>query len=431
MSLVEAEQLARRALNRDLLPARLGNGTGTVYDLSAPGNYFLRKLEADGALSQPFSLPVNPLASIPPIDGQAVDIGYDPRGIQCIWQANTASMLAANINPYILNPLDTAVYGKQSQTNIATLFYQRHGDPTNFPFTVVVFKAPVIINGTAKMFAGAGISLSGFVPATGLHRYASVFLRTDMTLEAFASTPTNLLDPLTVDTDIQDCINQASADSVIICAWEILAGDTALSPNPARNVDMRQIVNTGSSGGGSSLTVTDGSTTVTDVTDITFNGSDFTVTDLGGGAVQIDLVAPSVQVFPSAVTIWQQQSTPLVGSGLFTPQYVSGPYGYILYQASHANGDSFQTSPFLIGAGTYTFTVLGSTDGNRGELDWYLDADVSPFITGQNWNGGNAYNIEKTGSITIPAGGNHTLTAIVNGSTSGDYYHGLVAMWIK
>jgi len=246
MSLETAEREARRVLNLDLIPARLGNGTGTVYDLANPGNYFLRKLEANGNLSQPFSLPINPLASIPPHDGLPVSIGYDLRGIQCIYSADNVSMQSANVSPLILNPLDTAVYGKTSQTNLATLYYQRHADTTNFPFTIVVFKAPVIINGIADFFAGAGIDVSSFVPSTGLHCYVSVFLRTDMTLEAFASTPTNLLDPLTVAVDVQECIDQSSTDSVIICAYEVRGGDTALSPNPARNVDMRQIVNTGS-----------------------------------------------------------------------------------------------------------------------------------------------------------------------------------------
>ncbi len=433
MSLEGAIQDARRAINRDLLPARLGNGQGSVYDLSVPGNYFLRKLEADGALSQPFSLPINPLASIPPVDGMPVDIGYDPRGIQCIWQCNTASMLSANVSPLIVNPLDTAVYGKQSQTNIATLFYQRHGDLTNFPFTVVVFKAPVIINGTAKMFAGAGISLSGFVPATGLHRYASVFLRTDMTLEAFASTPTNLLDPLTVDTDIQDCINQATADSVIICAWEILAGDTALSPNPARNVDMRQIVNTGSGSSPSgSLTVTDGSTTVTDVTDLTFNGSDFTVTDLGGGAVQIDLLTPSAQVFPTQFSVMCDEIIPTV-TGTFTsvPDSLM-KFCLINFTSPGTNGDYFDLPSILLAVGTYTVSVLGQTTTDRGILAWELDGIDQGVL--QDWYSASLVrNAILTFTLTVLTDGIHTLRGIITGhnASSSGYVFAITKIWAQ
>jgi len=111
-----------------------------------------------------------------------------------------------------------------------------------------VFKAPVIINGMADFFAGSSISVSAFVPTSGFKCYVCVFLRSDMTLEAFASTPINTADPLTVARDVQECITQSSANSVIICAWELTGGDTVLSTNPAKNVDMRQIINTSSGG---------------------------------------------------------------------------------------------------------------------------------------------------------------------------------------
>ncbi len=434
MSLEQAIQDARRAINRDLLPARLGNGTGTVYDLQNQGNYYLRKLEANGGLSQPFSLPLNPLANIPPVDGMPVDIGYDPRGVQCIWQCNTASMLSANVNPLILNPIDTAVYGKTSQTNIATLLYQRHGDVNNFPFTVVVFKAPVIINGIAKMFAGAGITVSSFVPSAGLHCYVSVFLRTDMTLEAFASTPKNLLDPLTVDTDIAECITQASANSIVICAYELRGGDTALSSDPARNVDMRQIVNTGSSSSSGSLTITDGSTTVTDVTDLTFNGADFTVTDLGGGAAQVDLVAGSAQIFPTHVTLWHDESKTITGNALtndIASSISTQAYQTQTYQSPAANGDVFEMQPFLIAAGTYTLSVLGILYNNGGIMKWTLDG--VNVITGQDWYGvGSTFNTIKTGSITIATDGIHTLRGVTTGQnvSSIGFFIALTKVWL-
>lgn len=475
MSLELAILEARRAINRDLIPARLGNGTGTVYDLTTPGNYFLRKLEANGNFSQPFSLPVNPLASIPPVDGLPVSIGYDVRGTQVIWQADNVSMVSANVSPLILNPLDTAVYGKTSQTNLATLYYQRHGDTTNFPFTVVVFKAPVIINGVAKMFAGAGISLSGFVPATGLHCYASVFLKTDMTLEAFASTPKNLLDPLTVDVDIQDCISQSSANSIIICAFEIFAGDTALSPKPERNVDMRQVVNTDNSSGstayyqtvqdngtpqtqrsnlnfigatvadnpgndstdvtvsGSSLTVTDGSTTVTDVTSLTFNGTEFTVTDLGGGAAQVDSIGGGAVDYPKRFSVmcdellvYNASNTPIA----VTTQYVSTQcYTIDTEQGSPNNGDYF-TCSFTLQTGTYTCYVLGISAANRGKIDFTLDG-VSQ-VTGQDWyNALTTFNTVLSFTLTASTDGYHVLKGTINGHTVGStgYYFGLTKIW--
>lgn len=280
MSLDSAIADARRSLNLDLIPARLGDGNGSVYDLSSPGYYFLRKLEADGRLSKPFSLPVNPLANIPVSDGTPVLIGYLPNGTQCIYSADQTAMLSSNTNPYLLNPLDTAVYGKTSQTNLATLYYQRHGNTALYPFTIVVFKAPIIINGIASLFPGAGINVASFVPSAGLKCYVCVFIRTDMTLEAFASTPIDVSDLLTIETDVQECITQSSTDSVIICAYELNGGDATLSPDPTKNVDMRQIVNTNSGASGAAYyqTVQDNGTPMAQRAALNFV-SGFTITD--------------------------------------------------------------------------------------------------------------------------------------------------------
>lgn len=304
MSLEQVIQEARRILNVDLIPARLGDGNGNVYDLNNIGNYYLRKLEANGGLSQPFSLPVNPLASIPPKDGLSVSIGYDLRGIQCIWQADVIGMQASNVNPLILNPLDTAVYGKVSQSSIATLYCQRHGDTATYPFTVVVFPAPLVIDGVAKFFAGGAIDLSSFVPSTGLHCYATVFVKDDMTLEAFASTPTNLNDPLTVDVDIQECITQSAATSVIVWAWELRDTDTALSPDPARNVDMRQLNNTAVTGTGGGIVdaVVAGAGIAVDATDPAnpVVSNDGVITIVAGTNITVDNTDPQNPVISSS-----------------------------------------------------------------------------------------------------------------------------------
>jgi hypothetical protein len=291
MSLDQAIQDARRVLNVDPVIARLGDGNGNVYDLSAPGSYWVRKIEANAKLSQPFSLPVNPLANIPVADGTAVLLGYDQFGTFCIYSANRVGMLSSNTNPYILNPLDTAVYGKTSQTNLATLYYQRHGNTALFPFTIVVFKAPIIINGIASFFPGAGINVASFVPASGLKCYVCVFIRTDMTLEAFASTPIDVSDLLTIETDVQECVTQSSLDSVIICAYELNGGDATLSPDPTKNVDMRQIVNTNSGASGAAYyqTVQDNGTPVAQRAALNFV-SGFTVTDNAGND-STDIVA--------------------------------------------------------------------------------------------------------------------------------------------
>lgn len=253
MSLDDAIRDARKLSNKDMYIARLGDGTGTVYDLTQPGNYWIRKQEAGGVLSKPLSLPVYPNANLPVKDGLSVRVGYDEDGIQCIIRASRTGLLSANISPYLLNPLDTAVYGKTSSTSLATFFCQRHGDTTNFPLSVVVFPGWLEIDDTMYFFPGGACDLTALVPAADLHCYATVFIKSDLTLEAFASTPVALTEPLT-ETDINECIAQRSTNSLTVWAWQLFDAMTALSPDPTKNVDLRQWMNVGSGGGGGAPT---------------------------------------------------------------------------------------------------------------------------------------------------------------------------------
>lgn len=243
MSLDDAIRAARRILNVDLLPARLGDGSGNVYDLTRPGNYYVRKIGSNGELSQRISLPLYPNANIPVREGTAVLIGYDENGKQCIYRANTSGLLSANVNPLSLNPLDPAVYGKINTTSLPMFFCQRHGDTVNFPTTVVVFEGFLELDGVLSYFPRGTIDLASLIPAADLHCFAVVFIRTDLTLEAFASTATNLQNPLTVD-DLNEAIALRTAGSLIDWAWELSDAASILPSDPAKNIDLRQWMNT-------------------------------------------------------------------------------------------------------------------------------------------------------------------------------------------
>lgn len=316
MSLEGAIQDARKALNRDLIAARLGdNGQGNPYDLDTPGNYWVQKVEANGNLSQPISLPIYSNANIPPKAGLAVYIGYDEFGTQCIWRASRTGLLSADISPLILNPLDTAVYGKVNGANIANFFCQRHGDTTNYPLTVVVFPGAIERADTMQIFSGATVDLSALVPGDDLHCYAVVFIKTDLTLEAFASTPVALTEPLT-DVDISEAIAQRTADSLTIWAWELFDEQTVLSPDPTKNVDLRQWLNIPGTGGAMTSFNVAGDTgtpaTISDGDTLTFVGTNGVATSISGDTVTIDGTITSKEIFnewtetgtPSANTLW-------------------------------------------------------------------------------------------------------------------------------
>lgn len=300
MALDDAISDARKQLNLETQLAYLGNGSGDPRDRKNVGNYFVRIVQADGRLSSAVSMPAHPNAKFPVNDGFAVRLGYDEDGDQVIMGAYRPGVQSAGVNPLILNPLDTVVNSIVVAAKFSTFYFERHGDTTNKPLTVSIFQA-IIVKGTSTViFPGDEIDLSTFVPSTGTHCYAVVLWKTDNTLEAFASTAISTADPLT-DADLQEAINQRSADSLPICAWRLVGDQTTLTSDETQRVDLRQLINVvESSSSGSSLITTDSTTTVDPTSTLSFDPAYFDVTDGGGGEADVTLLA--------AVTPWRTDS---------------------------------------------------------------------------------------------------------------------------
>ena len=109
---------------------------------------------------------------------------------------------------------------------------------------------------------------------------------------------------------------------------------------------------------------------------------------------------------------------------------MAGDYNINVYQNPSANGDSFSQS-FFLGAGTYTFSVMGRTEGDAGKIDWYIDNVLA--VSGQDWyyGGANQHGYVQTASVTVSGNGVHTLKGIVNGKTGSNYYILLTTMWFS
>ena len=438
---LKVKQQFKRYVRREEYRAQLGDETGTIDEPGYPGYVRVRYSQQEGNPSQPTTLPFE--ANMLKQTGAAVIVGYDDNGDLAVLRPDVATQRTQGINTLSNNAQDPNVTFYIGQQRIITLNSHPISSASD-SMVVTIQNWFYIKNGTVHYFTGGDgnetpIDLTSYIPGSANEEcLACLFIKPDDTAEVIASTPKNAAIGVDIS-DVQECLDGSTAGGFPVWAWRLYHGQTGITPGALPSggddfLDLRQFINVIMDTVSSSLTVTDGSTTVTDVTEIDFNGSDFTITDLGSGVVQVDLVTPSAQIFPIAATIWQQQSSFLVGSSSWSYVYASAPFGYILYQTSAANGDSFQTAPFLIAAGTYTFHVLGATDPNRGKLDWYLDADITPFDSGQDWyDPSNDYAVEKTHSITIPTSGNHTITAIVNGKNASSigFYHALVMMWIE
>lgn len=242
-------QAAREVLNIHPRIGYLGrgDGTGEVHDRDKPGRYWVRL----SLSSAPVSLPCEPNANVPMTDGLAVEIGKR-KGRDIILRASLEGLAAAGINPAQLNPSDDQAVD-DVQKRIFAFSGTSHGDTVNKPFTAVILPGWLDVDGVPYFYPGAEFDLTSLLPASGDHAWASVFVKTDLTLEAFASTPIDVADPLT-DIDIQQTVAAMTAGSLRCWAWELRGDDTALTTDPARQVDLRQIVGGSGGGGGGSVT---------------------------------------------------------------------------------------------------------------------------------------------------------------------------------
>ena len=136
-------------------------------------------------------------------------------------------------------------------------------------------------------------------------------------------------------------------------------------------------------------------------------------------------------IYPRRATMWHDESTVLSGNDL---RHYLDPnaqlYNTRTNQDPAANGDSFSNG-FLLAAGNYTLSLLGSTGAVFGKVDWYVDDALQ--ISGQDWySAATARNVVKRAPIGVAADGWHTLKGVVNGkhASSTGFYITLTKLWI-
>lgn len=239
----------KRRLNLQVTVGYLGDGTGEVHDRNNPGRYFVRFPQADGSFASPVSIPAIPNANLPTTDGLPVDVGYDKNDRPIIIGVDLTALSGTDANPLQLNPLDQQASEFLDQTKLSTLYATRHADEDNLPFYAVVFPGLYFASGIPALFSGANIDLSSFQPAAGEHCYVIVFLKSDGTLEAFASTAKDVGDPLEY-ADVEEALALGSIDSIALKAWMITGDEDLLTVDENRVVDLRVTVSSSPGSGG-------------------------------------------------------------------------------------------------------------------------------------------------------------------------------------
>lgn len=410
-----------------------GNGQPIIDEPTMPGFVHVRIPQANGELSQSIILPFR--ANMIKKFGAAVQLAYDVYGVLVVKAPDTGGQQATGDSTLGNNASDPNVTHYIQQQRIITL--NSHPISSSSASMLVTIQNWLWIeNGIVHYFLGGSddgtgaIDLEPYIPASAdTHGIVCLFIKTDNTPEIIASTPIDTGIPLDPVTPIQECLDTRTAGSKPVWAWYVYNGQIGITPGDINSggddfMDLRQFINVSDGGDSFSLTVTDGSTTVTEVTDIEFNAADFTVTDLGGGAVQIDSVGGGAVQYPTRLEVAgdvfnQPDGTPGISIAIRTSQLNN----FFAFQTTAANGDSFTLSGVLA-AGTYTLYVIGCPSTNRGIIDYYLDGAITG-VTGQDWRngGGELFNVIKTGSITIATDGYHVIKGLIVGTSggAGDY----------
>lgn len=460
----------RRENNLDLIRAVVGTADGVVIDPTAPGFIWVR-LQTSNGLSAPRRVlgPAGKAMSLQA--GAAVNLEYDKMGQLRVAEPDNLTVLAGGGNPIanIVQPTTTTV-PRMTQGSIETL----RVIPSAPASLIVAVKAwHPLVSGTAYQFAGAQVDLTSYVPSSGNMCYAVIFVKSDYsTIEVFASTARGVADlPLDV-ADIQECITAATAGSTPVWAIKLVGGQTTITQDnlDLDGVDLRQMVNVASSGGGGSLTVeeVDGTPTVSNVTTIvvsngtltddgggqvtintggggsltveevdgtpTVSGvttivvSNGTLTDDGGGQVTIDTSGGSA-TYPKRATMWADEFNTSVA--VTRAHDTAQNYSTYIYQNSPADTQEY-TSSFMLVGGTYNLSILAVKYPDGGKFDVYIDG-ATVGTTQDLYAGSGTYNVVLTlSSITVTGDGYHTLKLKVNGknASSTNYYLYCTKVWI-
>lgn len=158
-------------------------------------------------------------------------------------------------------------------------------------------------------------------------------------------------------------------------------------------------------------------------------GQDFSAST---GFIALNSGTASIATLPKRATMWHDAALVTVGNALARTNNASQNYAHYVFQSTAANGDTF-THGCWLKAGTYTMSMLGVTATSAGIIDWYIDTVIIAALTGQDWYVASpAFNVIKTGSVTVVGDGYHVIKGVVNSknASSSAYNIFLTKYWL-
>lgn len=235
-------QQIRRKLKLEQRRGVLGNIDGQCDVPGKPSMYYVREYQSAGALGivkeVPLSFPMQP------VPGLAVTLGYNNDNQWAIIDIDREGILAAGDNPIIHNPSHPAVYNSVSPSQWLELSGYSLSTAESPSMLVCIRSLIVYRNGAFSQYLpdeDNPTDLTAFIPSSGEHLFACVWLKTDNTIEVTTSTAQSELDPLDFS-DIQECAAGATVGSIPAWVWQLTGGMTAIDASTP-NQSVRPIIN--------------------------------------------------------------------------------------------------------------------------------------------------------------------------------------------
>lgn len=233
---VEVQKILDRATGRTSRSATIGDADGVVYEPGRPG-YVRVTYPASSGRTYPTVVRLRVGIKLDP--GTPVIVGLDRNNQPAVIDIDFDGMERADWNPYTGATTNKEV--SNTDLNTSPILLSTAFGAAN-PLYVTVFPFRYIKNGILHNFAGVegGIDLSSYIPGSGGQQcVVGIFLTPSDTHEIQVSTDT---DNPVGDTDIQECITQATVGSIPVAYWKLRYGQTLITDTDKLD-DGRQWIN--------------------------------------------------------------------------------------------------------------------------------------------------------------------------------------------
>lgn len=174
------------------------------------------------------ALPWSGLGAFKAEAGEDVLVGYH-NGTRCVIGADTTTKIEKGINPNVLNTGDTRLHAYMDTEGFPRLQCRAIGTNSK-PSTVILVNEFLSFTDehTPIDFRGGQVDLAAYIPATGMHRLAHIFLQEDGTLTVTTSTAKNMV--LDIDaTDYEECILSKPARAIPSGVYKLRDAQTAVT----------------------------------------------------------------------------------------------------------------------------------------------------------------------------------------------------------